>query len=217
MKRFEIRQGVDISLTKRIPAAAGLAGGSADAAAALKGISKLFGLGLSDSELCRYGLELGADVPYCVVGGTALCEGTGEKITVLPAMPDCRIVLAKPNVDVPTPYVYTKLDELNSYMHPDVDGQLKAVEKGDLAGICRTMGNVLELVTAPEVPEVGKIEEYMRKNGAMAAMMSGSGPTVFGIFSDKEDAQKACDGLKTGGLARDVFLTVQFRGQEVNA
>jgi 4-diphosphocytidyl-2-C-methyl-D-erythritol kinase len=217
LKRFQIREGVDITLTKRIPAAAGLAGGSADAAASLQGVSRLFGLNLSVQELCEYGVGLGADVPFCIVGGTALCEGVGEKITTLPPLPSCWIVLAKPTVGVSTPYAYRRLDEIGDYPHPDVESQVAAIRAGDLTGVIAAMGNVLEEVAAPEVPAIGQIEDYLRQNGAMAAMMSGSGSTVFGIFSEKEDAQKACDGLELNGLAKDVFLTVPFQGQEEHA
>ena len=140
-----------------------------------------------------------------------------EKITTLPPLPSCWIVLAKPTVGVSTPYAYRRLDEIGDYPHPDVESQVAAIRAGDLAGVIAAMGNVLEEVAAPEVPAIGQIEDYLRQNGAMAAMMSGSGSTVFGIFSEKEDAQKACDGLELNGLAKDVFLTVPFQGQEEHA
>ena len=207
MQEFGVRDGVSILLKKRIPSAAGLAGGSADAACVLKGVNELFGFGLTEEELCRRAVKLGADVPYCIMGGTALSEGIGEVLTKLPPVPDCRILLAKPEDSVPTGQVYHDLDLLESYPHPDVDGQIRAIREGDLDGIVRTMGNVLELVTIPHHPAVAELIQIMERNGAEGARMSGSGPTVFGIFRREEDARMAYEELEKSGLAKDVFLT----------
>ena len=207
MQEFQIRRGVSILLKKRIPSAAGLAGGSADAACTMKGINELFGLGLSEEELCRRAVKLGADIPYCIIGGTALSEGIGEVLTKLPPIPDCYLVLAKPEDSVPTGQVYHDLDRLNGYSHPDVDGQVRAIREGDLDGIVCRMGNVLELVTIPRHPAVAELIHIMKKNGAEGARMSGSGPTVYGIFRREEDARQAYSELEENGLAKDVFLT----------
>ena len=207
IREFQIRRGVSILLKKRIPSAAGLAGGSADAACTMKGINALFGLDLSEEELCRRAVKLGADVPYCIMGGTALSEGIGEVLTRLAPMPDCYMVLAKPEDSVPTGQVYHDLDLLKDYSHPDVDGQVRAIEKGDLDGIVSRTGNVLELVTIPRHPSVAELIHMMKKNGAEGAGMSGSGPTVFGIFRRKEDACQAYGELEENGLAKDIFLT----------
>ncbi len=221
LQEFRIERGVSILLKKRIPSAAGLAGGSADAACALKGVNELFGLGLSEKELCVRAVGLGADVPYCIMGGTALSEGIGEVLTKLPAVPDCHIVLAKPGDSVPTGEVYQDLDLLRSYPHPDVDGQVRAIREGNLDEIISRMGNVLELVTIPRHPAVAELIQIMERNGAEGARMSGSGPTVFGIFRREKDARLACGELERSGLAKDVFLTRPYPGtgsmQEVDA
>ena len=198
--------GVQIRLEKRIPLAAGLAGGSADAAAALRGINELFELNLNEAELCRLGVQLGADVPYCIMGGTALSEGIGEVLTVLPALPFCYIVLGKPGEGMSTAEAYRQLDAQTEIVHPDIDGQIRALQKADLAGVAERIGNVLEPVTAARHPEVGMIRRQMLEAGAAGAGMSGSGPTVFGIFTEAEKAERACSVLKRE-LSREVILT----------
>lgn len=210
MDCFDIQKGVKIYLHKVIPVAAGMAGGSSDAAAALVGINKLFQLGLTQRELMELGVRIGADVPYCVMRGTALAEGIGEILTPLPPMPECYILIGKPDVSVSTPFVYKNLRLMQDTLHPDMDGMVRALEEGDLYGITGRMGNVLETVTIPAFPQIQPIKEHMLTNGAVNAMMSGSGPTVFGIFDDAQKAKKAYEELKKSGLAKQVFLTTPF-------
>ena len=205
-----IIEGVSIHLHKVIPVAAGMAGGSSDAAATLVGMNRLFHCGLSKEKLMELGVQIGADVPYCVLRGTALAEGIGEKLTVLPQMPDCWILIGKPGISVSTKYVYTTLDLNTDTVHPDIDGMKKALEDGNLYGITERMGNVLQDVTIPAYPEVERIKEQMKTLGAVNAMMSGSGPTVFGIFDNEEKAQEACQKLRESGSCQQVFLTVPF-------
>lgn len=205
-----IMEGVSIHLHKVIPVAAGMAGGSSDAAATLVGMNRLFHCGLSKEKLMELGVQIGADVPYCVLRGTALAEGIGEKLTVLPPMPDCWILIGKPGISVSTKYVYTTLDLNTNTVHPDIDGMKKALEDGNLYGITERMGNVLQDVTIPAYLEVERIKEQMKTLGAVNAMMSGSGPTVFGIFDNEEKAQEACQKLRESGSCQQVFLTVPF-------
>lgn len=205
-----IMEGVSIHLHKVIPVAAGMAGGSSDAAATLVGMNRLFHCGLSKEKLMELGVQIGADVPYCVLRGTALAEGIGEKLTVLSPMPDCWILIGKPGISVSTKYVYTTLDLNTDTVHPDIDGMKKALEDGNLYGITERMGNVLQDVTIPAYPEVERIKEQMKTLGAVNAMMSGSGPTVFGIFDNEEKAQEACQKLRESGSCQQVFLTVPF-------
>lgn len=212
---FHITDGVHIRIKKYIPVAAGMAGGSTDAAAVLVGMNRMFGLGLTRRELMKRGVKLGADVPYCILRGTALSEGIGEILTVLPPAPQCHIVLAKPQVAVSTKAVYGNLrvNELLPKEHPDIDGMAAAIKKKDLDGVITRLGNVLETVTIPEHPEIVKIKTIMLENGADGALMSGSGPTVFGIFKDKAAAEKACEVLnqaEEGRLTRQVYLTRFF-------
>ena len=205
-----IMEGVSIHLHKVIPVAAGMAGGSSDAAATLVGMNRLFHCGLSKEKLMELGVQIGADVPYCVLRGTALAEGIGEKLTVLPPMPDCWILIGKPGISVSTKYVYTTPDLNTNTVHPDIDGMKKALEDGNLYGITERMGNVLQDVTIPAYLEVERIKEQMKTLGAVNAMMSGSGPTVFGIFDNEEKAQEACQKLRESGSCQQVFLTVPF-------
>ncbi|MDO4621820.1 MAG: 4-(cytidine 5'-diphospho)-2-C-methyl-D-erythritol kinase [Eubacteriales bacterium] len=214
MKEFQLPGGVRIHLQKRIPAAAGLAGGSADAAAVFHGMNALFELGLSEKELRERGVTLGADIPYCIMGGTALSEGIGEVLTPLPKMPDCWILLAKPDIDVSTKYVYEHLDAAVEYHHPEVDRQVQAIRNGDLKEITACLENVLETVTVSNHPIVTRIEERMLELGALGSRMSGSGPTVFGIFDNEETAQKAYKEILDSHLAKDVFLTVPYSDKE---
>ena len=190
MDEFEIRSGVDIFLEKHIPVAAGMAGGSSNAAAVLYGINRMFDLGLSMEELMKRGVSLGADVPYCIMRGTVLAEGIGEILTPLPPMPRCQIVVAKPPVSVSTKMVYEKIDSRRIVEHPDIDGIIEGLKEGDVTKIASRMGNVLEQVTVEEYPVIDKIKKLMNEGGAKGAMMSGSGPTVFGIFTEKSLAKK---------------------------
>ena len=198
LEEFGIQSGVHIRLKKFIPVAAGMAGGSSDAAAVLYGVSRMFGLGLSLEELQRRGARLGADVPYCVMRGTVLCEGIGEILTPLPPMPQCQVLIAKPLVSVSTKSVYEKLrvDALTPEQHPDIDGMVDAIRQRDLMGVAARMGNVLESVTASEHPEIGIIRQLMLDSGAVNAMMSGSGPTVFGLFTSPRLAASAYEKMR---------------------
>ena len=211
--QYNIAQGVDIYIEKNIPVAAGMAGGSTDCAAVLKGMNALFELGLTQKQLREEGVKLGADVPYCIMGGTALSEGIGEVLTPIKEPPSCVLLLAKPDIEVSTKYVYQnlKLDQLET--HPDIDGMLEDIENQDLQGLCHKMSNVLETVTGEKYPIIGKIETCMKNAGALQSIMSGSGPTVFGIFDQKEKAQAAADEITAGGLAGEVYIS-SFRCSE---
>ncbi len=210
MDECEVKRGVFIDLEKHIPVAAGLAGGSSDAAAVMVGVNRMFELGLSTQQLMERGVKIGADVPYCIMRGTALAEGIGERLTRLPAMPSCYVLIAKPPVRVSTKFVYGNLraDELQA--HPDIDGQLRALEEGDLYGVASRMGNVLETVTIGAYPVIEQIKDEMKRLGAVNAMMSGSGPTVFGLFDQKEKAKRAYEVLRAGAMAKQVYLTTLF-------
>lgn len=214
MEEFYISAHISIKIKKMIPVAAGMAGGSADAAAVLKGINRLFGLRLSNEELKKRGVTLGADIPYCIDGGTALSEGIGEILTPLPPMPECIILLVKPSINVSTKLVYGKLDAANNEYHPDIDGMIDAIKNGDLKGMTEKMGNVLATVTEAEYPVISQIKELMIQKGALGAMMSGSGPTVFGIFDNREAAKEACNFFKASELGRQVYLTDGGNGDE---
>lgn len=207
MEEKKIAEGVKITLTKRIPIAAGMAGGSSDAAAALRGVNLLFDMGYSVEDLQHLGVKLGADIPYCIVGGTMLSEGIGEILTSLPAPPDAHLVVAKPDINVSTAFVYGNLHVERLQEHPDIDGMSEAISQGNLQGICDRMGNVLETVTVPEYPVIDKIKELMRGAGALNALMSGSGPTVFGIFTDVEQAEAAAAAIAEDKLAGQIFVT----------
>lgn len=214
MQKCGISSGVFIDLQKNIPVAAGLAGGSSDAAAVLVAMNFLFELGLSEEQLRSLGLQLGADVPFCIMRGTALAEGIGEVLTPLPGMPDCRILLAKPEAHVSTKTVFGQLKLDEHTIHPDTDAQVKAVLDHDLAGISRLCGNVLQPVTEAYCPSVAVIREVMKEKGALAAMMSGSGPTVFGIFDDAGKAEAARLALLEGHDAAFVCLTRPYNRQK---
>ena len=206
----KITEGVNISLTKRIPIAAGMAGGSADAAAALRGLNELFDMGYSLTELQALGVGLGADIPYCLAGGTMLSEGIGEILTPLPAPPAAHLVIAKPDINVSTAFVYGNLHADRLAWHPDIDGMIVALQKGDLDGITGRLGNVLETVTVKAHPVIEQIKELLRKQGAENALMSGSGPTVFGIFKEKETAARAAEAVERGRLAKQIFVTTFY-------
>lgn len=207
MDEFGITEGVSVTLEKRIPVAAGMAGGSTDAAAMLYGMNRMFGLHLSRHQLMERGVKIGADVPYCIMRGTALAEGIGEKLTPLPPMVKCPVLIAKPSISVSTKFVYQNLKLDDTTRHPDIDALLKDIDTKNFDGLCHDMGNLLETVTIPHYPVIEKIKEQMIKSGAAAAMMSGSGPTVFGLFRDEEMARRARNDMKKSGLARQVYLT----------
>ncbi|MGM9928005.1 MAG: 4-(cytidine 5'-diphospho)-2-C-methyl-D-erythritol kinase [Bacillus sp. (in: firmicutes)] len=194
-KRFDIKQGVGIKIEKNIPVAAGLAGGSSDAAATLRGLNRLWNLGLSLDELAEIGSEIGSDVSFCVYGGTALATGRGEKIQHLPSAPKCWVVLAKPVMGVSTADVYKRLD-LQNVKHPDIQAMIDAINHNDYNGVCHNMGNVLENVTLSLYPEVAHIKNQMKKFGADAVLMSGSGPTVFGLVEHDSRMHRVYNGLR---------------------
>ena len=224
MEEFGIRQGLSIHLRKFIPVSAGMAGGSTDAASVLFGVNKMFGLGLSTGELMERGVTLGADIPYCLMRGTALSEGIGERLSPLPPMPQCQVLIAKPGISVSTKVVYESLDamKLAPSDHPDIDGMIGAIRSQNLREVAGRFGNVLELVTGERYPAISRIEQVMRDYGALGAMMSGSGPTVFGLFANPRAAQAAYEDLRFGKaseLAKQVYLTnffnVKRNGQDM--
>lgn len=207
MDEFDIKEGVSVNLQKRIPVAAGMAGGSTDAAAMLYGMNRIFDLGLSRQELMDRGVKIGADVPYCLMRGTALAEGIGEKLTSLPPMVKCPVLIAKPQISVSTKFVYQNLKLDENTIHPNIHQLVTDIKRKDLHAIASDMGNVLESVTIPEYPIIAQIKEQMMKSGAVNAMMSGSGPTVFGLFEDEETVQKAYADMVNSGLAKQIYVT----------
>ncbi len=205
--KFNVKKGVKINLVKRIPVAAGMAGGSTDGAATYLALNELWGLGLSREELCKLAVSLGADIPYCIMGGTALAEGIGEELTVIKDLAECYIVVAKPDIDVSTGWVYKELDSKEIENHPDIDGIRAAIESGDIRKMCELIGNVLEPVTCGKYTVIGEIENVLEENGAIRAFMTGSGPTVFAIFDKKDVAEKAFEKINDSKLAPELFLT----------
>lgn len=204
---YSLPGGVHIHLVKHIPIAAGMAGGSTDAAATMKGIIQLFHLEVSPAELMKLSVPIGADVPYCILGGTALAEGIGEVLTPLLPAPNCYLLVAKPNINVSTKYVYEHLDASSDIEHPDIDGMVEAIKNGSLQGILDRLGNVLETVTVAAHPIISEIKEKMIDFGAAGSMMSGSGPTVFGIFLDEKKAAEAYQYFTDETDLKQVFLT----------
>ncbi len=215
---FDITDGVNISLEKHIPVSAGMAGGSSNAAAVLVGINRMFRLGLSTRELMKRGAKLGADVPFCILRGTALAEGIGDILTPLPPMPDCYVVIVKPNFFLSTKYVYASLDLDKIQFHPNIDNLYNAIWWGDAEMMADNMGNVLEEVTIPAYPEIQQCKEELLTSGAFVALMSGSGPTVFGLFYDQKKARHAAysiHSLYPSAFVRCVEL-FQPKHQEFN-
>ena len=207
LDEFKIASGVKIDLKKRIPVAAGMAGGSTDAAATLIGVNELFNLGLSVNDLMIRGVKIGADVPYCVMGGTALSEGIVEILTPVKGMPQCHILIAKPPINVSTKFVYENLHANELTWHPDIDGLVESINVSDIKGITSKMENVLETVTVKEYPIIEEIKTFMKENGALNSIMSGSGPTVFGIFEDLTVAKEAYEKLVAKNITKEVYLT----------
>lgn len=201
-KKFQIQQGVRISIDKAIPVAAGLAGGSSDAAATLKGLNQIWGLHLSTDELAQIGSEIGSDVSFCVHGGTALAQGRGEKISPLPTPPNCWVILAKPEIGVSTAEIYKNVN-MKNIVHPNTKGMIAALNEQSYEGICNQLGNALEDVTLKMYPEVALIKEQMEKFGADAVLMSGSGPTVFGLVQHDSRLHRVYNGLR--GFCSQVF------------
>lgn len=214
MDEFSITDGVSVKLDKRIPVAAGMAGGSTDAAAMLIGVNRLFSLGLTKRQLMERGVQIGADVPYCIMRGTALAEGIGEALSPLPPMVKCPVLIAKPSISVSTKFVYQNLKLDDTTIHPDIDRLIDDIKAKNLHDIAAHMGNVLETVTIPNYPVIDEIKKHMLSNGAVEAMMSGSGPTVFGLFDDEDTAKKAYKAMRSSHLARQVYLTSVYNNRK---
>lgn len=214
MDEFSITDGVSVKLDKRIPVAAGMAGGSTDAAAMLIGVNRLFSLGLTKKQLMERGVQIGADVPYCIMRGTALAEGIGEALSPLPPMVKCPVLIAKPSISVSTKFVYQNLKLDDTTIHPDIDRLIDDIKAKNLHDIAAHMGNVLETVTIPNYPVIDEIKKHMLSNGAVGAMMSGSGPTVFGLFDDEDTAKKAYKAMRSSHLARQVYLTSVYNNRK---
>lgn len=205
-EKYNLTQGMSIQLEKNIPAAAGLAGGSSDCAATLIGINELYQLGLSLDELCDIGVTLGADVPFCIKKGTMLSEGIGEILTPLTPLAPLWALLIKPDISVSTAYVYQHLDLENLFVHPDTDAVLQALERHDSAAVAHALCNVLETVTIPQYPILSDIREFLVRENAVGALMSGSGPTTYGLYQDEIAAQMAYRKAKENYPAFDIIL-----------
>ncbi|MDT2048748.1 4-(cytidine 5'-diphospho)-2-C-methyl-D-erythritol kinase [Priestia aryabhattai] len=210
-KRYKVDKGVNILIDKQIPVAAGLAGGSSDAAATLRGLNQLWYLGLSLDTLAELGAEIGSDVSFCVYGGTALATGRGEVIKHIEAPPNCWVILAKPEIGVSTADVYRNL-KVQNVSHPNVEGMIKAIDTGDYEKMCQSVGNVLEEVTLKMHPEVSLIKEQMKRFGADAVLMSGSGPTVFGLVQHDSRMHRIYNGLR--GFCDKVYA-VRLIGERI--
>lgn len=211
LSTIDAKDGLQINLEKRIPVAAGLAGGSSDAAATLVGLNQLYRAGMSSEELKKLGVKLGADVPYCIMLGTALSEGIGEVLTPLPPMPDCTILLVKPDISVSTKYVYENLRLTDTLPHPNINLMMEALSSGDLTLLTKHMDNILQSVTVRDYPIINDIKGKMKELGALTALMSGSGPTVFGIYKDYSLAKKAFNYFKRHrNYGKQVFLTKPY-------
>ncbi len=199
--------GVHIILEKNIPVAAGMAGGSTDCAGVLRGMNRLYELGLSDEQLMKLGVQLGADVPYCIKGGTMLSEGIGEVLSTLPDVMNCSVLIAKPKRGASTKEIYQALDALENPKHPDIDSLINALKTQDYQMLCTNLGNILEGVTMPLIPEIGQIKELMTESGCDGVLMSGSGPTVFGLFLDEEKLKNCRNSIAAANIAPELFIT----------
>lgn len=208
--RYNIKDGIYMELTKKIPVAAGLAGGSSDCAAVLVGINRLFSLGLTQEELLPLGKELGADVPYCIMRGTVLAEGIGEKLTRLSPFPDCFVLLCKPNINISTATIFKSLDLSRIERHPDINKMIEDIKAKDLKAVADGMCNVLEEVTIPLCPVISDIKRTMVEKGAIGSMMSGSGPTVFGFYPNYESGLAALKEIRKAFRIREIYLTTIF-------
>lgn len=205
MDEFHVKEGLSVKLEKHIPVAAGMAGGSSDAAATFVGVNELFELGLSKEELMQRAVKVGADVPYCIMRGTALAEGIGEKLTPVSPLLKCFVLVGKPEVSVSTKMAYGNLRLNEIEERPDIDGMIADIEKQDLHAMVQKMANVFEPGIIGQYPVIQQIKALMEQEGALKAMMSGSGPTVFGIFEKKETMYAAEKVLRESGLAATVF------------
>ena len=203
---MKIYDGIFCTITKHIPVAAGMAGGSGNAAAALKAMDLLYGTHLTTEQLCEMGVKLGADVPYCITGGTALAEGIGDILTPLPSPPRAKVLIVKPSVSVSTGEVYKNLRLDESTVHPDIDSCISAIKEGSLKKLCDNLGNVLEDVTVSLHPVISEIKKKMKELGADGTLMSGSGPTVFGLFEDDTAAQTAFEYYSGSDFGKSTFL-----------
>jgi 4-diphosphocytidyl-2-C-methyl-D-erythritol kinase len=211
LQTLGIEDGLDIELDKNIPVAAGLAGGSSDAAATLIGLNELYQAGMSLPQLQKLGVKLGADVPYCLMLGTALSEGIGEVLTTLPPMPTCSILLVKPDISVSTKYVYENLKLNESSIHPNIEAMTVALSNKDLYNLVKNMDNILQSVTVKDYPIISDIKDKMKELGALTSLMSGSGPTVFGIYQNRMMAKKAYSYFKKHQhFGKQVFLTTPY-------
>ena len=215
-EEFGLTGGVHIELIKRIPVAAGLAGGSADAAAVLKGMSELYGLNLSDNKLCELGAKLGSDIPFCLLGGTMLATGRGEVLKRLPDMPETWVVLVKPRISVSTAWAYQNYDEQGAERHPDNEAIQKEIASGNRKGVAKLLCNVLESVTINKYDVIERYKQMMLAKGAMASMMSGSGPTVFALAKNREQAEEIAGFMRQEKNA-DVFVTRTFQLNRMKA
>ena len=204
---FGIKSGVEITIHKRIPIAGGMAGGSSDCATTLIGINEMFNLGLSKQQLMERGVKLGADVPYCVLGGTAIARGIGEVLTPLPTPPQCHVIIANPPISVSTAYVYGHIRPDEITKRPDIEQMTLAIKEQDLNKLSDLLYNVMEEVTVSEYPVIEKLKSIMLENGALNSIMSGSGPTVFGLFDDRKKAQAAMKALDSKELTEQLYLT----------
>ena len=208
--KFQPEDGIFIEIDKQIPVSAGLGGGSADCAAALCGISKLFNFPISQNELLEIGKSLGADIPFCIIKGTALAEGIGEILTPLPPCPDCFIVIAKPPLCISTADVFRQFKMENVAQRPNIDNMIEGISDSDIGKVAGNLCNVLESVTAKEFPIIGKIKDIMNESGAIGSLMSGSGPSVFGLFANKQTAYNSLSRLKNDLSIKEVHLTNLF-------
>lgn len=202
MEAAGLKGGVSIDIKKNIPMAAGMAGGSTDAAAVIRGMNKVFELGMTLAEMDSLAVKIGADVAFCLRRGTYLAEGIGEVLTKTADIPDCHLVIVNPGISISTPYVYKKLDGIASLEHPDIEKLLQAISSGSVEQMAASMGNILELVTETENPVITDIKKDLESAGAIKAIMTGSGPTVFGIFDDTRKAGDACRLISQKGYGR---------------
>lgn len=209
-REYGIKDGVSANIIKRIPVAAGMAGGSTDAAAAFVGMNQLFSLNITQEKLMEYGVSLGADIPYCIMRGTALSEGIGEILTPLPPVPGCWFLIVKPGFSMSTKFVYEHLTLDEHTVHPDIDGMVDALGRRDLDGVAGRLGNVLEQVTKQHYPAIDELKTIMNKNGALNSLMSGSGPTVFGIFTSREKAENAARACRRHPAVRQTAVVRPF-------
>lgn len=209
-EKYDIKEGISIHLDKNIPVAAGMAGGSSDCAATLVGIRNLFKINADNEELMAIGKTLGADVPYCILRGTALAEGIGEKLTQLPPFPNSTLLIAKPPINVSTAAVFGSFDLSKVDKHPDNEKMIELIKNKDLQGICDNMCNVLESVTVKNYPIIDTIKKAMINKGAIGSLMSGSGPTVFGFFENYDKALNALKYIRAKHHIKEIYITTVF-------